>query len=500
MAFKRSVLWAAVATTAVASGLMGTPYVQASGLDRAMTDTFNSMVNTTPPSYAQSGQRGVITGGQMVIKNQITNAQLFNLQMPYIHAGCGGWDLFGGSFSMISSAQIVAMMRSIASNALSYAFSLALEAISPSMSQKLDEIENAMNMLNNSSINSCRTGMAIVNSMTGHPGVNLADIKAQFFQSDTGRAKDPTESAGQGDAKSPAAKASTASPEAHDAIIQGNSVWVALNSQDVSGWFPGTGGSNKLLEELMSLTGTHITCVPGQDKGCQEDQKTDPTAQVSPKSYDKPPVLTFQDLVDGSLDGRTLQVLRCESSGGSGGSSTPLSAQCLNPSATPDTSFVGMRQTLTKILLVGDCAEDIPGQKCGLIGRYAANTQDVTSHDQQIMAVLGDDLNTILRLSRKNEWAARENAAILIPKLASDLAYNTVYSALSRAVAAAASYHGGDIATAKLMREAMDRITLQRSQYEAAHAVTQNQMEYIAYLNSLAAPSTPALPNAVTTP
>ncbi len=50
---------------------------------------------------------------------------------PSFSAGCGGIDLFGGSFSFINMNQFVDLMRAVASNAAGYAFQLAINAMCP---------------------------------------------------------------------------------------------------------------------------------------------------------------------------------------------------------------------------------------------------------------------------------------------------------------------------------------------------------------------------------
>lgn len=481
-------VWGVMACLVFAIGILLTPETQASGLDQAMQQTFGSMVNQTNPGYSASADRSVLTGGQLVIKNRITNTNLFSYQAPYLHAGCGGWDAFGGSFSFISSAQIVAMLRSIASNALSYAFTIAILSISPDMGQTMKSIGQEMDKLNNASINSCKTGMAIVDAVTGHPGPQLADIMGQFYNSDSGKKEDPAQASNAGGAQSPSAEVDaspTTPPAVRDAIIPGNAVWSALQQQDVSNWFPTGDTDTVMLQQLMSLTGTVITCVPGSDVGCQQNTPVDPNAQKTSVSYTKIHTLSFENIVEGSVNGTPLQIYHCDTTTSPSNAAADVSSTmvCLNPVPVANTSFIGIKQVLIQTLLQGACADYVtPG--CGLVGRYAANTHDVTDSDRKLRVLLGDPLKKILDMSRYDESAARTNVELLVPKMASDLAYATVESALLRAAASVSAYKGGDPKTGALLTESLSRLELERAQYERAHEVSMAQIEYLNQLNN----------------
>lgn len=454
-------------------GLGGIPESRAGGgLDQAMQNTFGAMVNTTNPGYAHNATRGVLTGGEFVVKNRIMNASLVNLQLPSISAGCGGWDAFGGSFSFISSAQIVAMLRSIASNAISYAFMLAIKAISQDMGNILQDMEDAMNMLNNSNINSCKVGMGLVNMFMGDSQKDQADLAAAQYSADTGQSSDRLAGSNQGQAQSSAAQMSNVSQAAHDAVIQGNVMWTALGMQSADSWFPG--GNTTFREHVLSLTGAIVTCVPGSasDTGCHQDQPTDPSAQQAPITYAKPRIMSFDNLVEGSTEGNSVHVYHCNET-----------TQCLDPTATDDATFVGMKTVLVQLLLQGTCSDAFtPG--CGLVGRYAHLTGTMTAQDMQLRAALGDPLTAILNLSRIDENAARINVELLAPKMASDIAYKTALEALLTSASAVSSYKGGDRKTSELITQSLDLLGREREAYEKAHEINLNQIAFLDHLSN----------------
>lgn len=130
--------------------------------DKMFNETLSNV--TTPGAY-ETRQRGVLTGGQYTAHNRIRNVQLFSFSLPSISAGCGGIDIFAGSFSFINSDQLVALMRSIASNAVSYAFSVALETMSPTIKGVVDVLNDLAQKVNSSNINSCRIAQGFVNDI-----------------------------------------------------------------------------------------------------------------------------------------------------------------------------------------------------------------------------------------------------------------------------------------------------------------------------------------------
>ena len=111
----------------------------AGGLQTQLDHVFDGMMsNTTLPGVWESQRRGVIAGGRFTAKTKIMNESLVQFTPPSWKGGCGGVDLFGGSFSFINSDQIVELLRTIAANAKGYAFQLALETVFPSGATRPD--------------------------------------------------------------------------------------------------------------------------------------------------------------------------------------------------------------------------------------------------------------------------------------------------------------------------------------------------------------------------
>ena len=98
---------------------------------QAMFNDLGALGNVTAPGAFRGQAMNLYTGGSFMMRSPGRNYSLADVQLPSLRAGCGGIDLFGGSFSFINKQQFVALLRNIGSNAVGYAFKLALQSISP---------------------------------------------------------------------------------------------------------------------------------------------------------------------------------------------------------------------------------------------------------------------------------------------------------------------------------------------------------------------------------
>ena len=87
--------FAVCSTSATAPALSG-------GLQSELNELFGNMSNYTQPGVYESTRRGVLAGGGAQIRSRRMNIQLIAFEPPNIKAGCGGIDIFLGSFSYIN--------------------------------------------------------------------------------------------------------------------------------------------------------------------------------------------------------------------------------------------------------------------------------------------------------------------------------------------------------------------------------------------------------------
>lgn len=121
--------------------------------------------NTTSPHAYQGQQAGYYTGGSLNMRNQVRDVQIMQVSLPSYRSGCGGIDIFGGSFSMLNADELMELMQNILNNAGAYAFTLALETATPELENIMNKWNNYLNFVNQSNINSCEMAESLVGGM-----------------------------------------------------------------------------------------------------------------------------------------------------------------------------------------------------------------------------------------------------------------------------------------------------------------------------------------------
>ena len=146
---------------AVAVSLTAFSGTAQAGLKEAMNKMFVS-ASTDPQAISTQRLNGMY-GGSMNIRPVSSGISIVQFAPPRIDAGCGGVDMFFGSFSFINGAQFEQLVRSIAANAVGYAVKLAIRGMCNPCGNLIDSLEDAMRTLNAMAKNTC----AIAGAMFG---------------------------------------------------------------------------------------------------------------------------------------------------------------------------------------------------------------------------------------------------------------------------------------------------------------------------------------------
>lgn len=136
-----------------------------------MTQMF--MSNSTAPSTLSTSDRVGAFGGSFEMRAPTQTVNLVSFDRPRFDAGCGGIDLYGGSFSFINSQQLVQIFRAVAANAVGLAFKAAIKAISPSLDALITEFQTLLQHMNNLAKNSCQLAHLVVNGAESSLGVQV---------------------------------------------------------------------------------------------------------------------------------------------------------------------------------------------------------------------------------------------------------------------------------------------------------------------------------------
>jgi hypothetical protein len=103
--------------------------------------------------------------GEVRVRTPIKTLNVVTFTPPSLNYGCSGIDMTLGSFSVASREELISMLRSIASNALSYAFGQAIHAMCPPCWSGMESVREMVQNFNSNLQNSCEIAMNAVDSL-----------------------------------------------------------------------------------------------------------------------------------------------------------------------------------------------------------------------------------------------------------------------------------------------------------------------------------------------
>jgi len=330
------------------------------GLSAALNGMF--MQNGTSPGVYSSMDRGGYTFGGASAHWPVQNINLVSFDPPHINGGCGGIDLYGGSFSFINGAQIVALFKQIVANAAGALFQIAIQSISPSLSKIMNEFQTVMQKMNSAMKNTCAIGSAIGNSIgsdLGMQGANAAQGVGAMVQDAQGSITDMFA----GINSSPAQTMSNITSSAPANPNVGNFTWRALSTSSaekaINGPYSGYVSSSLATdrEVLMSFLGTTINNVgtsPTDTSTTAASPTTisvqNPNAGPITTTHWYAPVLHIINIYEGSDPNNPLFYYGCNDD--SSGTVMPPNDGCATLDWTRQWSMVGTR-VLAQAFLFG---------------------------------------------------------------------------------------------------------------------------------------------------
>ena len=268
-------------------------------MDRFMDD-MGAAANITGPTAFEGQSAGYYSMGNVWTRFPQKTTNIANLQLPRARAGCGGIDIFAGSFSFINASEMVALLKAVANNAVGFAFSLAIDTICPECNKIMQEFSQKAQLMNELSINSCELAQGLVGGVW--PQGDLADKaiceaigNSTGIFTDYAAAKHGCGTRGQRESTN---NAGGTDFEDVNPGVPRNYTWHVLKE---SAFFnPGGSFDRDLAEYAMTLIGTVIYVPPSDD---------DPGSFV-PFAGDASSTLVTA-LLDGT-QGQSVQVFRCD--------------------------------------------------------------------------------------------------------------------------------------------------------------------------------------------
>jgi len=387
--------------------LAGHPDQSRASLDQDLDQMFLGMSNGTQPTAQMGQRRGVLAGGSVIIRNRIMKANPVTLTPPGFSGGCGGIDLYGGSFSFINQSEFTGLLRSIAANAGGYAFQLGINAMCPDCGSLMSDLQKKVQSLNEHLANSCQLAQGIVND-----GVSAMDAQQRSrlsewslskgwgdaFQSFTGATGDPIDQAAKAD------------PSGFKRTQTGNLIWRSLhqNATAQSGAF----GGDDWLEAVMSVTGTIIIQTPTTAPGSRSQSL--PVLRL-------PPLLGIRELIQGKptdpSQANETRVYRCDEVSVDG---------CLHPETVP----FEVRGFIARIEAVLGGSDGTSG----ILLKFATGQGQFTPEELAFMDQAPQSLGALIRnLAREDPGLARhfaqEAGPILAVAMVGDLVEDMILTA-----------------------------------------------------------------------
>ncbi len=345
---------------AAAIASLPVPAALATGMQGQMDRVFGEMVNVTPPGVHETQRRGVLSGGRITMKGKIVEEQLVGFVPPSWKGGCGGVDLFGGSFSFVNAEQVVQLLRAVAANAKGYAFQLALDNIYPEGAKWIEAFQKKIQALNQHLGNSCQLAQGLVTDLSsgldlkGKNDISLMGTVDGVFSDIFGAKQEH-------DGQSATKAVRDNNPQKFKERFTGNIVWKQLQKNNVRSWF--AGGNSALNRAIMTTTGTVVI------------GDVDPTNPDTNPISSTPGITSLVDLIEGG----SIAVYRC----GDG------EEHCLEM-VKEQTSIVGLKTRIQNILLGN-------GTSVGIISKFAANQGVLTAEEKNFMANMPVGMGSVVR-------------------------------------------------------------------------------------------------------
>lgn len=263
----------------------------------------------TPPAVAEGQSAYYLSLGTVKARTPVRNFTLGSIALPKASGGCGGIDVFGGAFSMINVDQFIALLKNIGSNAIGFAFQLAIDVISPQIAGELKDLRSYIDKFNQFNMNSCSAAKALVGGALEVSGLQQSYCESASLDytmvPDGAAAKDVCKS----DVylKDLYATAESKPDKASKDWVRtfsGNLIWEGLKKR---GFDPvNVPADRDIMQLIMSITGTLIIPSPND---------TDPVSGDRLPYQFKIGSLKYSDLVyadQASAVGMSADLLQCD--------------------------------------------------------------------------------------------------------------------------------------------------------------------------------------------
>lgn len=338
-------------------------YPAAADLEDELENIFSPYTNVTSPSVGRVQGRGVLSGGSIYVRHRVENFTPVSFAPPAIKgAGCGGFDIYGGSLSFFNKDEMVAYLRSTMTNMAGYLFELGLRSVCESCASIMSKISDGVQKLNEQFSDSCQLAKTIVDK--GLESDFTRSWQNNAFNQAVGSADqwlDGFIDQGVTGTSTTDDLAATDSTIAKD-LFEFNVTWDALFSSALNNWISSSGSPDQFRTELMSMVGT-VT-------GYYGSASSDFTTQIVPPSLTALQlILGNSTAASGEVSSAKYRPLTCTDSP----AGTPAADCVLVVRANADSEIVTIQQRVQHLLFGGPARWGLPASP-GLIRKMSASS------------------------------------------------------------------------------------------------------------------------------
>jgi conjugative transfer pilus assembly protein TraH len=255
--------WQRAAAFGLAMLLQTTSAVQAADLSQQMANMFGSgaLSNATGPGVYQSQTQNIYVGGEMQLRLPTRSYQFYSFSLPKVTAGCGGVDLYMGSFSHISEDKFKQMLESVAQSYKALLFKAALKSINPLIESVVGDLQKSLESFSQYANNSCAMAEWLMEQTSAATGMTSQTncVKLAMsppFNDDLSAAQARCKTPGGVSSTNAQAKASGVAETVEMADRDINLIWEALSKSTFS---------KDEKEVFMNMAGTVIVYKPANN-------------------------------------------------------------------------------------------------------------------------------------------------------------------------------------------------------------------------------------------
>lgn len=266
----------------------------ADSMEGYWNDVGGTSSNGTEAGGYQLQGAGYYTGGSFTARSKVVSVNPISITPPGIRAGCGGIDIYTGAFSHINTDQFVALLKAIPSNAIGFAFQLALETMSPAIKGTMDQLQSIIDRINNMNLNSCDMAQGLVGGALAAAGETEAYCKTTA--NSQGWATDYAKAAGECKTGGKSSRYVKDADAVHgdQRPVNINIAWEVLKKSQIL-----ADNQDEMAQFVQAITGTIIIKSPENDN------------LGSQTSY-KPSIAVKNETIKALLEGGQITILKCD--------------------------------------------------------------------------------------------------------------------------------------------------------------------------------------------